>query len=556
MTSTMSRRSQVQVDASQHSPLRHIWTYVGYDEPNYAYTPRGRELLEKLGHMGDAPYFIRCHFLLCNGHGAGSPKWGFTNVYTEDVQGRPVYSWDIIDRITDTIVGCGCVPFVELGFMPRALTTAPAGVEYEGARAEGWRYPPRDYGRWLDLVRALAAHCLDRYGLREVTRWYWELWNEPDLAFYWRGTVEEYCRLYDYTAAGLLSVIPRAKVGGPGTTDASGTAAAAFLQAFLEHCTHGTNAVSGGRGTRLDYVSFHTKGGGYGNEPGAPKKTPTIHRLAANVARGLKIVAGFPELCGHEVILSECDPDGWAAGTIRDNPNLAYRNGAYYASYLASAACKFIDQAHERGPRVDGMLTWAFEFEDREYFAGLRTLSTNGVDKPVLNALRLLAWLRGARVTLSSNAARDPLMRDGADALDVAPDVSGIAALDERQALRILLACHHDDWDVDVATDATLRVSGLEAGRRYGVTRMAVNDERSNAHTAWQRMGAPEPPDAAQRRALLEAARLRREPLFDLTADRDGRVAFAATLRSHGVYLFELMPLIEPVDRDAPESLA
>jgi len=534
--------AQVRVDATEQMPLRRIWTYVGYDEPNYTYTASGRELLAKLGRMGDAPYLVRCHFLLCNGGGAGSPKWGFSNVYTEDEAGRPAYSWDIIDRIMDTIVASGCVPFVELGFMPRALSSAPANVPYEGARAQGWAYPPRDYGRWLELVREVARHCLERYGLRAVSRWYWELWNEPDIPFYWHGTVEQYCRLYDYTVAGVLSAIPQAKVGGPATTSPGNPAAGAFLQAFLEHCTRGTNALTGARGTRLDYVSFHTKGGGYGVEPNAPKKTPSIHTLVKHVAAGLDIIAGYPELRRHEVILSECDPDGWAAGSTRENPNLAYRNSEYYGSYVGSAACKLIDREHAYGPRVDGMLTWAFQFEDREYFAGLRTLSTNGVDKPVLNVLRLLAALRGTRVALTSDAARDPLAQDGADTPAVPPDVSGIAALDERDTIRVLLVSHHDDWDVDAPTRTTVRLAGLRPGQSYALLRAAVDHESANAHTAWQRMGAPQPPSPSQREELLGAARLRTERCPDVTADAEGRAEFAATLRSHGAYLFELSP--------------
>ncbi|MBC7237620.1 MAG: hypothetical protein H5T69_17395 [Chloroflexi bacterium] len=162
--------ARVYVDTTRRVPLRRIWRYIGYDEPNYTYTPRGRELLSKLGRLSDAPYYVRCHFLLCNGQGLGAPKWGFTNVYQEDEAGRPIYSWEIIDRILDTIVQAGCIPFVELGFMPQALSSAPAGLPYEGARAEGWRYPPRDYSRWLDLIRALACHCREHYGLREVSR--------------------------------------------------------------------------------------------------------------------------------------------------------------------------------------------------------------------------------------------------------------------------------------------------------------------------------------------------------------------------------------------------
>ena len=533
--------AQVRVDVARRTPLRRIWRYVGYDEPNYTYTPSGLALLAKLGQMSDAPYFVRCHFLLCSGDGTGEPKWGSTHVYTEDEGGRPVYRWEVIDRILDAYLETGCVPFVEIGFMPEALSSAPPDLPYRGPRAEGWRYPPRDYGQWMDLVRALAQHCLARYGLREVSRWYWELWNEPDIS-YWRGTVEEYCRLYDYTVAGLLSAIPQAKVGGPGTTSPGRPEAGAFLRTFLKHCTRGTNAVTGHTGTRLDYVSFHTKGGGYGVEPGAAKKTPTMHSLVHHVAVGLDIIADFAELREHEVILSECDPDGWAAGSIRDNPNLFYRNTEYYASYVGCAAPKLLDLASTRGPWVDGMLTWAFQFEDRETFAGLRTLSTNGVDKPVLNVFRLLARLGGTRLGLSSDRSRDPLLHPGGDDAHTRPDVSGIAAMDERGAIQVYLCSHHDDWDVHQRTQVRVCLSGMAPGRTYAVYRQDVDDTRGNAHTAWVEMGRPPALTARAQVALQEAARLKTERLDDLDSG-DGRVELWVELAAHSVCLLELVPV-------------
>jgi xylan 1,4-beta-xylosidase len=532
--------AQIHIHADQRKPLRRIWRFVGYDEPNYTYTPGGQELLSKLGHMSDAPYYIRCHFLLCSGDGTGQPKWGSTNAYTEGADGQPIYQWKIVDRILDIYIEAGCVPFVEIGFMPRALSSAPPGTPYTGNEAEGWRYPPRDYGRWMDLVHVLATHCLQRYGLREVSRWYWELWNEPDIS-YWRGSVEEYCRLYDYTVAGLLSALPQAKIGGPGTTSPGRPAAAAFLKAFLEHCVCGTNAVTGQTGTRLDYISFHTKGGGYSVEPHAPKKTPTMHTLIRHVVAGLDIITSYSNLLGHEVILSECDPDGWAAGSIRDNPNLFYRNTEYYASYLACAVCKLIDLAHSRGPRVDGVLTWAFQFEDREYFAGLRTLSTNGVDKPILNVFRLLAQLGGTRLHLISANSRNPMRHEIGDDPHTPPDVSGIAAMNERGGIQVFLSSHHDDWDTKRPTVVRIRLSGLEPGRTYSVWRQSVDESHGNAHTAWTHMGKPQPPDKAQLVELHNASRLKAERLPGVSSI-DGTVELQVTASTHSASLLELVP--------------
>jgi xylan 1,4-beta-xylosidase len=522
------------VDVREQTPLRRIWRYVGYDEPNYTYTRNGRALLRKLGRLADGPYQIRCHFLLCSGDGVGAPKWGSTNVYTEDGEGRAVYTWDIIDRILDTILESGCIPFVELGFMPEALSSAPEGVPYSGPTAEGWGYPPCDYSRWMDLIRVLARHCLERYGLREVSRWTWELWNEPDI-FYWRGSVDEYCRLYDYTVTGLVSVLPQARVAGPGTTSPANPTAGDFLRSFVRHCTQGENAVTGLQGTRLDTISFHTKGGGYGPEPNAPKKTPTLRELLRHVDAGLAIIAEFPELCGHEIILTECDPDGWAAGSIRENPNLAYRNSEYYASYVASAACRLLQTAHPCGLRVDGMLTWAFQFEDREYFAGLRTLSTNGIDKPVLNVFRLLALLGGSRCAVAAETgAPVAVSSEGVE-------ISGIASIDGAGAVAILLAAHQDDWDVDTDNTVTLVLVGLDDHTTYGVVQTTIDRDRANSHTAWLKLGSPQPPDEGQVRVLLEAARLRPVSTGALTS-RQGRATLSIELTSHSVTLLQLIP--------------
>jgi xylan 1,4-beta-xylosidase len=532
--------ARITVEADRRTPLRRIWRYIGYDEPNYTYTHSGRALLSKLGSMADAPFCVRCHFLLCSGNGTGRPKWGSTNAYTEDADGRAVYSWDVVDRLLDTYIETGCVPFIEIGFMPRALSSAPAQLLYDDPRRGGWRFPPKDYSRWMDLVRALAAHCLSRYGLREVSRWYWELWNEPDI-FYWQGTVEEYCRLYDYTVAGLLSAIPQARVGGPATTSPGNSKAGAFLRAFLEHCTSGTNAVTCQRGTRLDYVSFHSKGGGYGTEPDAPKVTPTIHTLTRHVMAGLAIVGDFAELRKHEVILSECDPDGWAAGSIRENPNLFYRNTEYYASYVACAACKLIDLEDQHGPRVDGMLTWAFQFEGREFFAGLRTLSTNGIDKPVLNVFRMLARLGGTRLRLVSDHARDTLSRDGADESDTLPDISGIAAIDSSDEIQIFLVSHHDDWDVRQSTRVSVCLTGLSGARRYVAWGEMVDAVQGNAHSAWARMGNPQPSNQAQYAKLVEASQLKTEEIGTVEVE-SGQCELSVTLPAHSVCLLRLCP--------------
>lgn len=525
---------EITINAADRSPLRRIWTFVGYDEANYTYTMRGRELLSKLANLEGTPYAIRCHFLLCSGDGKPALKSGSTNVYTEDAVGNPVLDWKIIDRIFDTYRELGCVPFVELGFMPQALSTAPPEVRYDNPTGGGWRYPPRDYGVWGGLVASLIEHVVDRYGVPEVSRWYWELWNEPDVDFYWTGTIAEYCLLYDHTQAALHSVLPQAQLGGPATTNPGSPKAGAFLADFLAHCTSGTNAVTGRCGTRLDFISFHSKGGSFRDDG----TRPTVDNLVSHVRSGLEIAARYG-LEGVPVHISECDPDGWAAGCTEDGANFRHRNSEFYASYLGMTACRLlgIDSETDAAPAnpVHSMLTWAFEFEGRNYFEGFRSLSTNGLDKPVLNTLRLLARLGDERLSASSSNPGVGVIASGTN-VDSDP---------EQIVIRILVAVHEDDWDSTDPVDLRLRVSGLPAGEVYTVTVTRIDAEHANTYTAWLEAGSPQTPSEAQIAAIRKSGELVAEPLGNVVveggrpASARGSASVSLTAAAHSVCLVE-----------------
>src|SRR6478735_6731739 len=192
------------------TPLEPVWPYFGFDEINYTTSPEGKALLAKLAAAITTPVHVRSHFLFNTGDGTPSLKWGSTNVYTEDSAGNPVYSWALTDEIMDSITDAGALPFVELGFMPEALSTHPTPYRNSSATMldGGCFYPPRDYQKWADLVGTWARHANERYP-DVAARWLWELWNEPDIV-YWNGTFDEYAKLYDYTEAALHAALPDA----------------------------------------------------------------------------------------------------------------------------------------------------------------------------------------------------------------------------------------------------------------------------------------------------------------------------------------------------------
>jgi xylan 1,4-beta-xylosidase len=536
-----SPQVHVHVDAAVWlGPLPHNWTYIGYDEINYTYTPEGKELLHKFGQIQEQPTYVRAHHLLCTGNCHGFYKWGSTNAYLEDEAGQPRYDWTFVDLIFDTLLQSGCKPFVELGFMPQHLADPAryditADRNYRDYRAYGWACPPKDYGKWYDLIHVLVRHCLDRYGLAEVRTWYWELWNEPDLDYYWKGTLEEFTKLYDYTAAAVKAACPQARVGGPGTTNpAPGSKAADYLDRFLAHCAGGANAYTGGVGTPLDFVSFHVKGGGYQADPlHREQAPPSVDRILSHVRHGHEITSRYANYATLECVLSEIDPDGWAAGGAWDNANLNFRNTEYYPSFVASAFHSVSRYARQHHWDLK-LLTWAFLFVGERCFEGTRTFSTQGIDKPILNLFRLYAKMGNRQLQFESSADRQAL----AAAAPSIADLSGFATLAGDRQVAILIYNHHDDWSVDTVHTIDLVVDNLPfATPAVDLVHYRIDGAHSNGYTEWVRQGRPLYPAPGQRVAISARTGLEMlEPPRTLPL-LDGKVKLTFDLPTHGISL-------------------
>lgn len=522
-------------------PLEPVWAWFGYDEPNYTYMPQGRKLLGQLAEALPVPVHVRAHNLLTSGDGEAGLKWGSTNAYTEDAEGNPVYDWTLVDRIFDRYVENGMRPLVEIGFMPKDLSSRPEPYRHRWAPDRpydeiytGWTYPPDDYTRWADLVHAWVTHAVARYGRAEVERWYWEPWNEPDIG-YWRGTTEEYLKLYDYSVDAVLRALPTATVGGPHTTGPGHESGRDFLRAFLEHVTTGTNYVTGKTGSPVHFIAFHAKG--------FPRIVDGHVRMdlgmqLRDIRDGFDIVRSYPELADLPVIIGESDPEGCAACSVDDNPHNAYRNGSLYASYTAAAFPRKIELADRSGANLLGAVSWAFQFENQPWFAGFRALATNGVVKPVFNVFRMFGMMSGQRVAVSGGSGYDA-RRIAHDSVRGEPDVDAFAARDENQAT-VLVWNYHDDDRAAPTTPVTVRIDGLPA-RRVLLHHYRVDSTHSNAYTAWQAMGSPQAP-SEEAYAMLEAAadlELLESPRW-LTAEADGAATLIFTLPRQGVSLLKV----------------
>ncbi len=522
----------IHVDATNRGrPLRHIWPYYGYDECNYTTTPDCVSLMETVARINASPVYLRQHFLLNSGDGVAALKWGSTNVYTEDQTGRAVYSWKVMDAIMDAVVASGCRPLVEIGFMPKDLSSRPEpyGNSDTYRLDGGCFYPPEDYDKWAELIRQWVRHSAARYRNVEA-EWLWELWNEPNID-YWHGKFDEYCKLFDYTEQAVHEVLPQAVLGGPHTAGAP-----EFLRDFLEHCDAGVNHVSGAKGTRLDYIGFHAKGGvslrdghvqmNLGNQL-------RIHRA------GFAIVADFPQYGRTPIIIGEADPDGCAGCPSSTSPERGYRNVPAYGAYEVATMKYSLDLARRQGVNLRGVVTWAFLFDGQPYFEGFRTLSTNGIHKPVLNAFKMLGQLTGDEI---------PLVSDGALGLDeilsrsvrAKPDINGMAVADGQQ-VKILLWNYHDLL-VEAAPASVRMAVGMPGGweARTRMVHYRIDDGHSNAYAKWIELGRPRdlgPEALAELGAAMQLETLEPARFVDVT---EGVVTLEFALPRFGLSLIVL----------------
>ena len=519
----------IKVDAGKsEGAYTPVWNYFGADEPNYIYAPNGEKLLRELSALSPAPVYFRAHNLLTTGDGSGSLKWGSTNAYREGADGSPIYDWTITDRIFDALQPAHVQPLVEVGFMPETLSTHPEPYRHNFPNGDvftGWSYPPKDYAKWSALVTAWVRHLHQRY---DVSGWLWEVWNEPDIP-YWHGTPEEYDKLYDVTAAAILRELPDAKIGGPESTGPANDRAAAFLRQFLEHCAHGVNAATGKTGAPLDFISFHPKGN--------PKFVDGHVRMNVgaqlrSVERGMQIVASFPEWRNTPIILGESDPEGCAACKGEQN---GYRNGALYGVSVAEAIARSYELARKENVRLQGAVTWAFEFEGQPWFAGFRELATNGVDKPVLNVFRMLGMLGGEWISVTSSGAQ-PLDDVVANSVTAAPDVNAVATRRDREIDVLVWNYHDDDLPSDPA-QVRLAIGNLPAKKIHAEI-FRMDTDHGNSLTAWKQMGSPQKPSPAQQERLEQSSRLEATSEILATADNTATLDFA--LPRQGVYLVRL----------------
>ncbi|SDS94474.1 GH39 family glycosyl hydrolase [Microlunatus soli] len=541
------RSARVDVDAADsQGPLTPAWESIGYDEINWTYTPTGKRLLQKFSSERGG-YHVRPHYVFCSGSGFGIPHWGSGNVYHEDADGNPIYDFTIVDQAYDAIVDAGHHVLVELGFTPRdllgdeaaALTVVPSPTVYTSYEAGAWGYPPRDYDKWGGLVAALVEHCVQRYGEQEVSSWLWELWNEPDIS-YWRGSLDQFNRLYTVTARAVRSVLPTGKVGGPTVTDGG----LEFLKGFLDYTSS--------RNEPLDFISFHTKGSYFTNREYRPIGSPPSEQLSPSSTKMIndirefnRAIAQYEQYRQLPVYVDECDASVPAHFGTYDNPNYEFQNTEYYPVFQAKLMKKILDLNTEEVVQVERATSWSFYFEGERYFEGTRSFQTaGGVEKPLLNGYRMLSLLGTERIAATSDAGWTLDDLDPEAGRSMGEEVDALASRAEDGTLAILVWRHTDDQYRTSTDEATVRLTVRNAPvGTLGLTHYRIDAEHSNAHTRWKELGSPQDPTPEQLTKIT--ARQGLEELEETTtvqADPDGTITIDVSLPLPAASLLLLRP--------------
>jgi len=375
-------------------------------------------------------------------------------IFHLDEKGQPVYNFSYVDQIYDGLLARGVKPFVELSFMPPDLDSHPqaAKVFFYHLRAS----PPKSYPLWDGLIKAFARHLVQRYGIDEVSTWYFEVWNEPNIPF-WNGTPAQqtYFELYDHTARDLKSVSPRLRVGGPAT------ASAAWVPAFLEHAHQDQVPV--------DFVSTHA----YGDPCSDVSK---VHQQIE--------ASPYPHI---PFILSEFNASAFTRPNITDSVYM----GPYMARVIRECAGK-----------VDMMSYWTFSdvFEEQgvvqsPFYGGYGLIAEDRIPKPAFNAFAMLHKL-GHTLLAAGNGVLATRRRDGSVVLalwNYAPPVSTettyVKGLPKGTTKRFVV-----------------QVSHLAGARTATVWRL--DHEHGNVIAAFNAMGRPAYPSRAQILALRRAGRM------------------------------------------------
>ena len=385
-------------------------------------------------------------------------------VYDEDAKGNPVFNFSYVDQIYDGLLARGVRPFVEISFMPRKLAAKEAIHPFWYKQNVS---PPKDYAKWDMLMRAFAQHLIDRYGIDEVSQWYFEVWNEPNIDF-WAGEPKQatYFELYDHTARALKQVNPRLRVGGPAT------AAAHWVPAFIDHVTQAHVPV--------DFISTH----GYADDSVEDMfGTHEVIPMRDRVCRAVQMVHGQIRASALPAL-----PLFWSEWNVPSYGELHARDNWYVGPALAR-------DISECDGSVNMMSWWTFDdvFEEggvtrKPFDGGFGLIAAGMIKKPSFYDFALLHQLGDVRLENHADNMLVTRRKDGT------------------LAVAVWNLVDMDKLAQGAPLSLQLNFRGISPTAELTIQR--VDATHGNPMTAYKAMGSPRYPTQAQVEALNKASTL------------------------------------------------
>jgi xylan 1,4-beta-xylosidase len=375
----------------------------------------------------------------------------FHGILSDDIgvlmreNGQLLYSFFNADQIIDFLLSIGMKPFVELSFMPTALSSGDQIIFHYRANVT----PPKDYAQWSALMVKLVSHWVERYGLGEVRQWFFEVWNEPNLTAFGTGKQSDYFELYRHTVSAIKSVDAELRVGGPAT------AANAWIDDFISFCAK--------NGLPADFISTHHYPTDAFGRPGDDTETQlseSRRSVLRDQARAARLSAGERPLYYTE----------WSSSS---NP----RDPLHDERYAASFVVKTIMEANGL---VQGYSYWTFSdifeenyFPSKPFHGGFGLLNIHGVAKPTYRAYEILHAL-------------------GAELLAVEgkhPTVDAWAVRGDEEITLLLTNFALPRHPID---PETVQISLQNAGSPVQARVRRIDEDHANAKRKWQELGAPD----------------------------------------------------------------
>lgn len=457
------------------TPLPHIWEHtLGSGHAALALRADWQRQLERC-HRELGVQRVRFHSLLSD---------PMDTLICQD--NKWLYSFSNTDRIMDYLQSIGVRPFVELSFMPDALASGSETAFHYRANVTA----PSDSNEWATLIGKLVRHWIDRYGAEEVGKWFFEVWNEPNLTVFGTGKQDDYFKLYRTTADAIKQVDASLKVGGPATANGE------WIDAFVNFCDQNHVAA--------DFVTTHQYPTDSFGKPGDDTVTQLSRSKPGFMAA--RAQQARDQAGGRPVYYTEWSTSSNPRDQLHDDPFAA----AFSVNILMSV-CRL----------AKAYSYWTFsDIFDENYMpskpfqGGFGLLSIEGVPKPAYRAFELLHHL-------------------GTDELPVDGIHDTVTAWTVRRDNSITVLLTNHALPRHPINTELVHLTLTDAPQARTAYMELIDESHANAKLAWQQMGSPEYPSKLHIEQMEAASRVVKQPLAISYNDRT--IGIDISLAPHAV---------------------